>query len=425
MYAQKKSTYRLFIKIALPSVLVSIMSPLIEIIDLMVIGNSGHVACMAGIGIAIGILNIITWLFGINILSFSSQVVKMNDRKSRIQVLYNAILFASSIGILFILMKTFIWNSIVNFYDVTSIVKVRGAIYYNIVSWSMPFILINHAIIGWLISTGHIKGVLVLQLSMNVVNLILNIVFVRGLNVDLEAVALSTVLINVIVAVGSIGFVFKYSKVSQTPLMNTKPLGLIKFFYKNKDRMIQSLCAIFINIAVGVKSSQLGLSVLATNMVLLQLQSLFSYLFGGFSTIVAELTNLGYITHNIEFVRRIEETCMAIIMYTVVFFILLYRIFHNVIIHWFTNILEVQKTINLYDGWLMVYLIMASWGLGLQGIFRGREKDNLVTWINLVGLIIFITILDFLMRALGNHGIWLAVIIFHFIRSTSLMALGG
>lgn len=425
MHAQQKSAYRLFIKIALPNILVSVMSPLIEIIDLMIVGNSGHVACMAGIGIAISILNIVTWFFGNHISAYTSQAVKMQDRKRRSLVLIHSILIASFIGILFICSKSMLWTLLINFFKIEEIVKIRGKIYYDIVSWSMPFILINHAIIGWLIGLSRIKRALILQVSMNILNLILNIVFVRGLNVDLEAVAVTTVLIHLFVALSGIYFISKDLKSPLRDYFIEKPFYFFKFIKENKDLMIQSSCAILINMIVSISSSYLGSNVLAANIVLLQIQSLFAYLFNGFSSTIADFTNMGVITRNTDLLRSIEEACMTIIMYTVIFFTLLYRLYHNIIIEWFTNIEVVKEVINLYDGWLAMYIIMASWGLGLQGIFRGRNQDKLITQVNLIGLSVFLCLFKFLMTQLGNHGIWLAVIVFQFIRSLLLMALGG
>lgn len=425
MHAQQKTAYKWFIKIAFPNILVSVMSPLIEIVDFMIIGNSGHVACMAGIGIAISILNIFTWFFGSIISSYTSQAVKMQDRKTRTQVLFHSILIAGFIGILFIFSKSRIWTMLIDLFKIEETVKRRGKIYYDIISFSMPFILINQAIIGWLIGLNQIKRVLLLQTAMNVLNIILNIVFVGGLDIDLEAVALTTVLIHLFVALGGIYLISKNIHLIITKQFIGKSFSFIQFMKDNTNLMIQSICAILINLMVSISSSYLGSDVLAANMVLLQIQSLFTYLFTGFSLTIADFTSVGVITHNTDLLRYIEEACMTIIMYTVVFFILIYRLSHNVIISWFTNIEVVQETINLYDGWLTMYIIMASWGLGLQGIFRGRNQDRLITQVNLIGLLLFIGLFQFLLSELGNHGIWLAVIIFQFIRSLFLMALGG
>ena len=75
--------------------------------------------------------------------------------------------------------------------------------YYDIRIWAAPATLINYALLGWFIGLGRARMALALQLVLNVTNMVLDALFVLGMGMGVEGVALGTLLAEILA--GAVG----------------------------------------------------------------------------------------------------------------------------------------------------------------------------------------------------------------------------
>ncbi len=71
-------------------------------------------------------------------------------------------------------------------------------IYFDIRVWSSLAVLWNFVIIGWLLGMQNARGPLAMMLAINLTNAALDIVFVRGLGMNVDGVALATAIAELV-----------------------------------------------------------------------------------------------------------------------------------------------------------------------------------------------------------------------------------
>ena len=69
--------------------------------------------------------------------------------------------------------------------------------YFKIRIWSAPFYSATFAMIGWLLAMERIKSILLLQLTVNLLNIALDLYFVLGLSWGVKGVALASLLAEI------------------------------------------------------------------------------------------------------------------------------------------------------------------------------------------------------------------------------------
>ena len=67
-------------------------------------------------------------------------------------------------------------------------------LYFDIRVWSAPASLLNFVLIGWLLGMQNARGPLAMVLTINLVNIALDLVFVVGLGWRVEGVAAATLI---------------------------------------------------------------------------------------------------------------------------------------------------------------------------------------------------------------------------------------
>ena len=143
------------------------------------------------------IFTFIYWAFGflrMGTAGLTSQAVGANDQEEIRATLGRSALLAVIIGLALISLQHPI--SELSFYLIhgSPRVELLANEYFDIRIWSAPATLINYALIGWLIAVGKARHALALQLLLNVSNMLLDILFVLGLNMGVKGVALGTLL---------------------------------------------------------------------------------------------------------------------------------------------------------------------------------------------------------------------------------------
>ena len=69
--------------------------------------------------------------------------------------------------------------------------------YCDIIIWGAPFVLINYVTLGWLMGQMIIRYTMFMQISMNVLNIILSIVFVFIMDMNIQGVAYASLIAQI------------------------------------------------------------------------------------------------------------------------------------------------------------------------------------------------------------------------------------
>lgn len=193
-------SHKTFLFLMIPFILSNITQPLLGAADISVVGRLNDSKYISGISIGTLIFNSIYWIFGfirVSSTAFSAQSIKYNSKKEISSVFFRPVLIALLISFIIIIFHNLIFNTIIKFIKPTSDILEVTKTYFKILIWGAPFVLTNYSILGWLMGQKNIKGALTMQISSNLLNILLDIIFVIILKYKTEGVAYATLISQV------------------------------------------------------------------------------------------------------------------------------------------------------------------------------------------------------------------------------------
>ena len=152
--------------------------------------------------------------------------------------------------------------------------------YFSIRIWSAPGTLANFALIGWFIGLQNARVPLLIFLTINITNIVLDLVFVLGFGMKVDGVALASVFAEY--SGLAVGGAFAISALGRReghwPLARLVNVSAYKaFFSVNANLFIRTMALMFTLGFVTAQGARLGGLVLAANAVLMNFQNLTSF----------------------------------------------------------------------------------------------------------------------------------------------------
>lgn len=427
MNTSDKLTNREFLKVCIPIILSTITMPLLGAVDMAVVGQLSNAVFIGGISIGVTIFNTIYWVFGflrVITTGYSAQSSSSNINKRKLEAFMHPIIMALFIGVLIVILQKPIWNIFINMLSPESGVIEQAKLYYYILIWGAPFVLLNYVIMGWLMGQSKVKLSVIMQIIGNLVNIILDILFVRVFNLNVGGVAIATLISQIITFfIGIISInnckIIRKNEILNKDLWNLR--DIVSKMNSSFDFIIRTGCLLLVNNIFMAKCAELGTIILAANSIILQFESFIAYVFEGLANAASIFAGRakGYKSKNM-----LKDVIKKTSQWTIVFAIILtiiYAMFRGKLVYIFTNIEEVIMAVNIYGGWLLIYPIMTSFGLSLYGIFTGIIYTKAIKYSTILATIIFISQCYILIPILGNNGLWISFIIYYFGRTIFLL----
>lgn len=418
-------SHKTFLFLMIPFILSNITQPLLGAADISVVGRLNDSKYISGISIGTLIFNSIYWIFGfirVSSTAFSAQSIKYNSKKEISSVFFRPVLIALLISFIIIIFHNLIFNTIIKFIKPTSDILEVTKTYFKILIWGAPFVLTNYSILGWLMGQKNIKGALTMQISSNLLNILLDIIFVIILKYKTEGVAYATLISQVTSTFIGTYFILPYS---YHKFFNIKKIinkyEINKILCVNRDLMIRTiflLCHDNMFIAGG---SSLGANILSSNAILFQITEFMAYSFEGIANASSVFSGkaIGIKNNNL-----MKNTWKKTLQWGIIFAILLgfsYFLFNQKIICIFTTIPEILLTSQKYSIWIIIYPFVAFIGLTFYGIFTGAAVTFPIMISTFLAFIGFFISWKFLIPIYQNNGLWISLLVFYFLRSVLLI----
>lgn len=420
-------TYKQYLALAIPFVISTVTQPLLGAVDTAVVGRLGDESYIGGVAIGAVIFNTLYWLFGflrVSTSGFSAQSLGSRKEQDRYTAFARPFVIAFIISILFILFQTYIKNTALIIYQPTAEVAAHASIYFNILIWGAPFVLIGYVNLGWLMGRKYIKETLLLQISMNLINIVLNIVFVFQFNMGVAGVAYATLIAQFYGFVLGIYFVLRKLNVRTIVKLNYQLLekGMVKkVFGVNVDLFIRTVCLLVMTNLFVAKGAEFGTVVLAANAVLFQLHYIICYMYDGLANASSVFAGKSAGENNLKEYKEmlsISNGCTIILSFLLAIMMILLK---NPIITVFTTVESVITTSYEYYSWLIILPFAIGFGLVYYGVFTGCTYTGPVRDSMILSLLVFLIAFVTLLPKYGNHGLWLAFLLFCFSRSIFLV----
>jgi MATE family multidrug resistance protein len=287
--------------------------------------------------------------------------------------------------------------------------------YFNVRVLSAPASLCNFVLIGWLLGMQNARGPLLMLLTVNVTNIVLDLVFVLLLGMTVRGVALATLIAELVGTITGLYFVRNELLRHPGTWAELNLLDLARYrrlFQINAALLFRTMSLMFVFVFITAQGARMGDLILAVNALLMNFQLFLSYALDGVAhsaeALVGKAVGAGDRSGLLLVVRR---TLYWSLLFSLGFLVV-YLIAGQNIIDLLTDIDSIRITAYEYLPWLIVSPIISVWSFLYDGVYVGatRSKEMMLV---MAGSAFFVFLPTwFLFDSLGNHGLWLAFTLF-------------
>ncbi len=405
-------------RIAAPMILSNISVPLLGMVDT---GVTGHLESSTYLGaVAIG-GTIFTFLyFGMNFLrmgttGIAAQSYGAEDYDGLRVSLGQALIVSFAIAFAILLLQVPIGKIAIALIGGDPETQQHAATYFFVRVWSAPGTLANFALIGWFLGTQNARVPLLIFLTINITNIVLDLLFVIGLGMKVEGVALASVIAEYSGLAVGMAFAVKSLREhsGHWPIARLTSLAAYKaFFSVNGNLFMRSMALMFTFAWVTAQGARLGPAILAANAVLMNFQHLTALGLDGIAHAAEAMVGKAVGRKDED---ALKYTVRLTLRWSAIFavgFTIAYLIAGPLIIRILTDLPEVRDTAMVYLPWLVASPIISVWCFLYDGVYvgmtRAREMRNIMMFSTLA---VFLP-LWFVTQAFGNHGLWFALMAF-------------
>ncbi|SHE68822.1 multidrug resistance protein, MATE family [Mariniphaga anaerophila] len=411
------------LRLAVPNIVSNITVPLLGLIDLALMGHMGSEIYIGAIAIGGVIFNFIYWGFGFLRMStsgFAAQAFGEKNKTETINILARALAVAMFTGLVILALQLPVAWASFKLIGGSEEVELLAREYFLIRVWAAPAALSLFVFSGWFLGMQNARYPMIIAISANVANILLSVLFVFGLNMKSEGVALGTALsqyIGLLIAI----FLFLKKYKSLLPRLELKTVFGIKqfssFFKVNTDIFIRSFCIILVFTFFTSKSASTNDTILAVNSLLIQMLLFFSFFIDGFAFAGEALVGKFFGARQRDKLIKVVKLLFVWGLGLALAFTVVYFAGINFILRLLTSQEDVIQSAQPFIIWV-IFIPLASFSSFIwDGIYIGATasaamRNTLIA----ATLLVFAPVYFLLNPVWENHALWLAMVLFMFAR---------
>ncbi|WP_171170350.1 MATE family efflux transporter [Ruegeria sp. HKCCA0370] len=418
-------THRRVLKIAVPIVLSNATVPILGAVDTGVVGQMGEAAPIGAVGIGAVILSTIYWIFGflrMGTTGIAAQARGAGDTVETRALLMRGLILGGAAGLFFILAQVAVFAGAFALSPASPEVEALTRSYLEIRIWGAPATIALYAVTGWLIAVERTRGVFILQVWMNGLNIGLDLWFVLGLGWGVEGVAIATLIAEWTgLALGvwlcrdgfADGIWRDWARVFDAARLR-------RMLQVNGDIMLRSVLLTGSFTTFLFVGSDLGDVNLAANQVLLQFLEITAFALDGFAFSAEALVGGAVGARDRYQVRRASVMASqwgvgGALLLAAVFFVA-----GPALIDLMSTSPQVREAGREYLFWAAIAPVIgvASWMF--DGIYIGATWTRAMRNAMIQSVAIYVVALFMLVPVFGNHGLWAALMVLNIARGVTM-----
>ncbi len=415
-----------YLKITVPFMLSTMTQPLMGAVNTAVMGRLPQPEYIAAVALGAILFNNLYWLFGflrVSTTGYSAQALGAGDKAAGMLAFFKPLVLALVAGFACIILQVPIVRLYLELIAPEQQVAQLCRVYYDILIWGAPLVLFNYVSLGWLMGQAQIRASVLMQVSSNVLNIILSILFVLVFELGIEGVAWATLLCQLYGAAVGIFLMLKlgrfdYSKLPVGELLDWRSFAAM--LKVNANLMIRTACLLAVNNVVAAVGATFGTVVLAANAVLLQIKDLMSYLLDGIANGTAIFTGKSIGQKSRQMFDKTIRLTYKWSLITAVILMAVYFCTSSWFISLFTDIAAVTAMAEQYSLYVLLYPAVSFVGLALYGVFSGATYTAPLRNMMFTAAVVFYAVQSVLVPSFANHGLWLAYMAYMLTQSVVL-----
>ena len=396
-------------------------------VDTGLMGNLGETKYLAATSIATSVMTMIIWSFGflrMGTVGIVSQAHGRGDYREIVRTLLRNFFVAMCVALTIILIKPLIYSLIQYFFQTSLETQKLINSYLRVRVFSVPAELAIYILVGFYLGIQKTKISSLLIIVLSILNIIFSSVFVLSFNLNIFGVALGTLISSyvtlIIFTIFTYNFIVKKFKIIPKFDNLFVKSKLLKLFNINLNIFIRTLFLTFSFLWVTYSGAKLGEDYLAINTILMQFIILAAFFLDAYAFSTEGLIGFAIGRKNKSSFLSIVKNSIQLSFITGLIISVIYFIFFKAIINIITDI-EILRYISYkHILWIIIIPPVASFCYQLDGIFIGASQTNEIRNAMVVSVLSFIGISIYFTKYLGNHGLWLSLLIFFIFRALTL-----
>ena len=419
-----KTDKRIF-TLAYPIILANISIPVLSVTDTAVIGHLGALDVLAGISMGAVLIGSIYWFFGFLRMGVTGLVAQARAADQNVEVssiLIRGLIIGGAGGIILIAVHSFLFSSIFYFLEGDKDAEELAIKYMSIRILAAPFAISMFVFVGWLFGMGKTFHSLCLLVAVNLLNIFLDIIFVKFLYLGIAGVAYATIISEIC------GFCIGVY-LSREFLLNKERIKVKLIFLSNKWKSF-----ILLNIDIVIRSTLLqsvflsylifgtlfGSEVLAANHILLQITFLSAYALDGIAFSAEILVGEAIGKRRYEEFKKVVKSALKLgFIFSGVISVSIYSL-GFLVVDLMTSIKEVRLICYDFIIWISIMPIVSVFSYVYDGIFLGAARGKEIRIAMCQSFAIFFTCAIVLIPLIENTGLWTSIVVFNSVRAITL-----
>lgn len=404
---------RRILRLAVPSILANITTPLLALIDTAIAGHLGSERYLAAIAVGGVMFNMLYWFFSFlraGTSGLSAQACGAGDPSASALVLGRSLLVALTAGALMILFQEGIFKMMVWFLEAKPPVSSLASVYFHLLIWGAPAVLGNYAMAGWFLGMQNSRMMLWVSLIINVVNIVTSLTLVYLLDMGIAGIAAGTL----VAQWTGFGAGFLFLKGYRMPRPKWADIfrwnELRRFFSVNVDVMLRTVCLIAVTLWFTRAGSVQGPLILAVNTLLMQLFLLFSYMMDGVAFAGEALVGRYVGARDLQHVHLCVKRLFVWGAAWALLFTLVYFLGGEWILDLLSDDAGVRSAAHEYFVWALTIPLAGFAAFAWDGVYIGATLTRRLLVSMAGACATFFLLYYLLVPVMHNHGLWLAFI---------------
>lgn len=408
----------------------NVATALIGIGDMWIVGQLGNASTQGAVDIGARLFAVLFTVMNFLKTGTTGLVAQAGTRSGQAEqaaVLLRGLLVGLAIAAVLLIARPLLLPALLDVLGARGPVLDAATTYANIRYWSAPAVMVNFAMIGFLVGQRRMTTVLLIEVAYNALNIALGLWFVLGLKWDIAGIGWSS-------------FIAEYGKLavlaavvmggSQGPAIvaRLRQGGIARwqqlrpFLSVNRDLFLRTVVLTIALATITRLSAERGTVILAANGIVYQLFILTALLLDGFENAAQVLNGERAGAQDRAGFTAYVKAIMLRGIVTAAVIAAGFALFADPVLASFAATPEVREAAEELAPWLVVIPFAGVTSFILDGVYVGASWTRALLVTMAVSFVLYIVAL-WLTWPIGNHGLWLSFVLFLLSRTVLQYAL--
>ncbi|MDC0216938.1 MATE family efflux transporter [Pelagibacteraceae bacterium] len=414
-------------KLSIPIFFANLVIPLVAIVDTGLMGNLDNASYLTATSIATSVFSLIFWSFGFLRMGTVGIVAQAHGSKEYdeiVNLVFRNIAFVILISLLLILCQKYIFTISLSIFELSDDTTKYFKEYFDLRIYSSFGELTIYIITGLFIGLQRTTLSSVAVGFFSITNILFSLLFVVYFDLDVQGVALGTVISSTLTAVIFLSYTFfelqklTSIKINLSKIFNVKKIQ--KLFNINFDIFIRSALLTFSFLFFTYLGNTIGEDVVAANTILLNLIMLSAFILDAYAFSTEGIVGYSIGSKDKKLLTNVIKNSFILSAATGLLISLIYLVGKSNFIFIMTDLPNIKNLSMSYSYWVVLIPFISSFCYQIDGIFIGASQTKELRNAMIVSVSIYILCALFLVSSFGNSGLWISLCIFFTLRALTL-----